>query len=344
MRILLWIGLFLLVGRVTTTDAQNISFELGSTEPYLGINSYDGATTGGFLSLVLVREWGTKPSVPNWKISVELTGDILATDGSGTVFPADKISFIPVNTQGQPAPLPTVSQIGMPSPVPLNRTGKVFLVPNSQVPLSDTQEYYRLEMNFRLSAAPGAYLKNLQEGYNTRSYHAPLQFKVRDGNNQLIGIINYTYNNIQVHYLQGPPPEEKEYSIRISTEAANGVLEFKHLADYVNGKSVVYSNGLTVTSNTDYQVTVRALSPEFSSSSANKLPLDVVKLELQQGVGDKFPVSLSQTAQPIVKGPTTNSAPVSFDIRYYTIGDDRRLFLAKPDNYSVPLTYEIVPR
>ncbi|HBL32371.1 MAG TPA: hypothetical protein DDZ96_00945, partial [Porphyromonadaceae bacterium] len=135
-----------------------------------------------------------------------------------------------------------------------------------------------------------------------------------------------------------------EYSIRISTDAANGVLEFKHLADYVNGKSVVYSNGLTVTSNTDYQVTVRALSPEFSSSSANKLPLDVVKLELQQGVGDKFPVSLSQTAQPIVKGPTTNSAPVSFDIRYYTIGDDRRLFLAKPDNYSVPLTYEIVPR
>ncbi|HBK31453.1 MAG TPA: hypothetical protein DDZ78_07505, partial [Porphyromonadaceae bacterium] len=305
------------------------TFEVYS-QNHLNVESYGGNVSADAFTLVLSYS-GTDLNILNWKLSVKLLRPIKSEDQINT-FPADKISLLPVRTGGEaqnPGPLPTVNQIGMPSPVPLNESQEMYLVPSSNIPLynvSQYNSYYRLELFFNLAVAGGAYLSDLQWLYwptqRNGTYSVPLQFTVSRSDNSVIA--THTVNfAIRVQLNDSPPPEH-EYSIRISTDAANGVLEFKHLADYVNGKSVVYSNGLTVTSNTDYQVTVRALSPEFSSSSANKLPLDVVKLELQQGVGDKFPVSLSQTAQPIVKGPTTNSAPVSFDIRYYTIGDDRR--------------------
>ena len=84
-------------------------------------------------------------------------GPIQSTNGT-LLFPSEKISFVPTRTEGQanPGPIPTVSQIGMPSPVPLNGTSEVFLVPSSNAPLynkSQWSSYYDLRLIFNLVVA-----------------------------------------------------------------------------------------------------------------------------------------------------------------------------------------------
>lgn len=316
----------------------------GWSNNYVTVHSYDGVVSMD-AHRVRFQYTGTSMNVPNWKVSVKLRGPILS--GDGKVFPSEKISLAPVRTEGQanhPGPLPTVSQIGMPSPVPLKDGMEVFLVPSSNAPLyhaSPNNAYYDLQMVFNLVVAGGAYLKELQD---YRQFIVPFQFTAYRSDNTVIGVypINYT---IQVNPLTGtPPPDESQYAIRVSTEASNGLLEFNTVSDYTNGKNVSYTNGLAVTANTAYQVTVRSIPSQFSSATGNTLPLDVVRLQLSGGGGTLPLVTLSTDAKAILHGNSTNGVATYFDITYSTRANDSRLFNVATDLYSTSLLYEISPR
>jgi hypothetical protein len=314
----------------------------GWSHNHLQIHTYDGATDVDGFTLRLYYN-GTNLNVPHWKLSVRPTGPIQSTNGT-LLFPTEKISFVPTRTEGQanPGPIPTVSQIGMPSPVPLIGTSEVFLVPSSNAPLYNVSKwfsYYELRMNFNLVVAGGAYLNRLQQN----NFKLILRFTAYRQDNSVIGYVDFNYM-IQVHKLSGVPPVENEYSILVSTEAANGLLEFNTVEDYLNGKSVTYTDGLTVSATTAYQVTVRSIPAYFSSASGDTLPLDIVRLQLSGGSGTTTPVTLSTAAKTILQGLSTGGASETFDITYATEPNDQRLFNVPSEQYETSLLYEISPR
>lgn len=315
----------------------------GSSNTHLNVYSYDGAVSIDAYRLRF-EYTGDSLNVPNWKISMRVKGPIVSSDGK--VFPSEKISLVAVRTEGQanPGPLPTLSQIGVRSPVALDGLSEVFLVPSSNEPLynkSQYSTYYDLNIFFNLVVAGGGYLADLHE---YRQFVVPFQFTAYRGDNTVIGVYDQNYT-IQVHRLTGdPPPDENQYSIRVSTEASNGLLEFKTMADYLNGKSVTYTDGLSVSATTAYQVTVRSIPAHFSSAVGNTLPLDVVRLQLTGGAGTMAPVALSTDTKTILQGLSTNGASQHFDITYSTEANDARLFNVPADHYTTSLMYEISPR
>lgn len=316
----------------------------GSSNTYLNVYSYDGAVSIDAYRLRF-EYTGNNLNVPNWKISMRVKGPIVSSDGK--VFPSEKISLVAVRTEGQannPGPLPTLSEIGVRPHVALDGLSEVFLVPSSNEPLynkSQYSTYYDLKIIFNLVVAGGGYLADLHE---YRQFVVPFQFTAYRGDNTVIGVYDQNYT-IQVHRLTGdPPPDENQYSIRVSTEASNGLLEFKTMADYLNGKSVTYTDGLSVSATTAYQVTVRSIPAHFSSAVGNTLPLDVVRLQLTGGAGTMAPVALSTDTKTILQGLSTNGASQHFDITYSTEANDARLFNVPSDHYTTSLMYEISPR
>lgn len=315
----------------------------GSSNTHLNVKSYDGAVSIDAYRLRF-EYTGDSLNVPNWKISMRVKGPIVSSDGK--VFPSEKISLVAVRTEGQanPGPLPTLSEIGVRPHVALDGLSEVFLVPSSNEPLynkSQYSTYYDLNIFFNLVVAGGGYLADLHE---YRQFVVPFQFTAYRGDNTVIGVYDQNYT-IQVHRLTGdPPPDENQYSIRVSTEASNGLLEFKTMADYLNGKSVTYTDGLSVSATTAYQVTVRSIPAHFSSAVGNTLPLDVVRLQLTGGAGTMAPVALSTDTKTILQGLSTNGASQHFDITYSTEANDARLFNVPADHYTTSLMYEISPR
>lgn len=326
--------------------AYGQSLEMGVYgNPYLKIDSYDGGTSSGIFSLYITQRHGVNVDIENWRLSVRLLTPILATD-DGTEFPADKISFIHIETKGEG--VPNIGEIGIASPVSLSSSTEVFLVPNARTPLKNEGDYCQLLLDFNLSAAAGTYLENLynKTGEWVKYYSVTFQFTLYDGNNTAIEVVNFPWRNFQVHRIQGDPPaDENKYSIRVSSDASNGLLEFKTASDYVNGKSVTYTNGLTISATTAYQVRVRSIPAHFSSvTGSNTLPLDVVRLQLS-GDGDTKPaITLSTETKTILQGASTNGGVKVFDIIYSTEANDPRLFSIPPDHYSTSLMYEIFPR
>lgn len=315
----------------------------------MSVNSYQGYTASDAMVTRFTYS-GTNLNISNWKLSVSVQTPIKSTDGTAE-FPSDKIAFIPINTvgQAQSKAIPTISEIGMPSIVPLNGSSEVYLVPRSNAPLynaSAYNSYYDLQLHYNIQVLPGAYLKDLQGGYNQKTYWLALTFRAYGSNNELIGSYQQTYQ-IDVFKLTDSPIEENTYSIRISSEAQKGFLEMKSLADYASGVKVVYSSGLNVITNVPYQISLRSVSPQFVSDKGSTLPLNVVKMHLVPVGSNSASVStieLSNTSQIIADGPSTQNAQSYYDIQYWTSPADNQLIEAVMAEYSTTLLYEITPK
>lgn len=313
---------------------------------YLNVYSYEGTTQYGAITLRMSGNGYI--NVPDWKLSITA---LPSTAANGLYFPTEKIMMQPNNTSGtayDPGPLPTISEIGMPAAVFLMNNSEVYLVPQSNKPLYNqgvNNSYYDLKITFNMSVIGGAYLTQLKSG--SPQYPVNLIFTLYGANNEIIGTTNQLYT-IQIHSgLSGNPPAENEYSIQVSSAARNGLLNLMSLVDYAQGASVTYTEGLTVSTNTDYQISVKSISPVFLSSSGNSLPLDVVNIELQPSSGNQASVyvkPISSLPQVISFGKSTNKLPVHYSIRYYTSPNDLRLTQSKMDEYSTTLQYEITPQ
>ena len=325
-----------------------LSFSAWSSN-YMSVNSYQGYTASNAMATRFTYS-GTNLNIANWKLSVSVQTPIKSTDGTSE-FPPNKIAFIPVNTVGQAQPnaIPTISEIGMPSIIPLHENGETYLVPRSNAPLynvSPYNSYYDLQLHYNIQVMPGAYLKDLQGGYNQKTYLLALTFRAYGSNNEIIGSYQQNYQ-IDVFKMTDSPIEQNSYSIRISSEAQKGCLEMKTLADYANGVKVVYSNGLNVTTNVAYQIALRSVSPQFVSQKGSTLPLSVVKMHLVPVGSNPASVStieLSNTSQVIANGPSTKNTQVYYDIQYWTPPADNQLIEAVMAEYSTTLLYEITPK
>ena len=329
---LIYISIFIFF---TTLSYGQLSFT-GWSEHYLGISTYNGATQNEAHTLRFNYS-GTNLNEQNWRLGVKVQTPFK----SGNVaFPVNKIRLIPKRTNGQEN-FPTVQQVGMTTASLTNNT-EVFIVPSSNTALyyvSEYNGYYFFEMIYDMIIEGGGYLQNLQNN----SFEGMLRFTAYRENNSIIGFQDINFR-IQVHTLSGTPPIENQYSISFTNEASNAMIEYSSLADYVNGKSVTYKDGLTVSATTDYQVSVRSINDEFTTDTGDKIDLDVVKLQLAGSSANGPLTALSNNKKTVVQGLNTSGQSTKFDITYSTDPNDLRLYNVSSKNYSTQLMFEITPQ
>ena len=323
--------------------AQPVVFNSWSNN-YLQINSYSGNTATNAFTFSLAGNGYI--NVPAWKISVRLKQSITAPNGQ--VFPADMISLQPATTQGQAYPdgIPGFSQIGASPLVVLQENAELFLVPRSNAPLYNSpvqpNGYYELQLLYNLSIGGGAYLGRFP-AWST--LNVPLEFKVYDQNNHIIGIREHNYQ-LQIAALSGTPPSELQYTIQVAAAAQNGLLELKTAGDYLNGISASYPNALIINANTSYQIRVKSVQSTFTAASGATLPLNTVMIQLRatSATAEVTPVWLSAAFQKIASGTSEGTVPVYYDIIYSTKPNDLALTEASMQTYTATLQYEITPQ
>lgn len=335
--------LILLLSFVVSVDAQKPKFS-GWGKNYTTVNSYEGKIEQAGLQ-VRIETNGLLDLQPGWKIGITATTTPI---NNGKIFPLEKVYFQPYfisGTSNDPGPLPSISQLGFISPTYAKNNAEVFLIPSSPYHLYNKgtgNSYFDMLIELNLIVSGGSYLKNLlvPGSYASPEFPIKLEFKLYDKDNVLLGNY-YTNHTIQVSYnLSGTPPTENEYSLQIINNAKNALLELKSMADYINGASVTYENGVIVSSNIGYQLKVKSQQANFISEDGNTLPLDIVKVQLMPN-GNA--ISLSTTNQVLYNGISTNSQTQSFDLKYSTTPNDSRLYEAEVEDYKTTLTYEISP-
>ncbi|MCG9792154.1 hypothetical protein [Flavobacterium algicola] len=316
------------------------------TNSYLQVTSYNGNSSSEALTAKLAGNGNF--TIPNWKLSAKINQTLVSDDGKYTL-PANKISFQPSSTTGQQSPTatPSFTEIGAPLNVILQENAEAFLIPNSNSPIynnsSQTSSYYFLQMKFNFTVIGGAYLGAFPAW---TKFTVPIEFTTYNQSNGIIGKSTQTYQ-IQIGNITDAPPVADEMSMQINLSASKGVLEFKSIQDYSNGASVTYTDGLSVKSNTNFQIKVRSLNSNLQSATGNTIPIDVVNLTLSGGSNSNqtiTPIVLSSSSQALVKTNTSILTTYKYDIKYYTTGQDQRLISAKSDDYATTLQYEITPQ
>lgn len=314
--------------------------------PYLQINSYNGNSNPDAYTAAFAANGNL--NMPNWKLSVRLKQNIVSEDGKFTI-PSNKISFQPIATSGQsdPNPIPSISQIGAPPNVFLLENSETFLIPNSNAALFNKPQkpngYYNLQLKYGMTIQGGSYLGNIPAW--TR-FIVPVEFTAYDQYNAIIGKMSHDFQ-FQIGNITDAPPPSDQLTLKVNMNAANGVLEFKTMQDYNNGTSVTYTDGLLVTSSSNFQIKVRSLQNDLQSAAGNSIPVDVIHLTLAASSTTNqriFPIVLSAAYQTLVQTNSANNMSFRYDIRYFTMPQDIRLINAKSDDYTTTLQYEITPQ
>jgi hypothetical protein len=330
--------------------AQSFGFNVWGNN-YMGVTNYNGNQSSQAITLRIECSCEPKVHLPNWKMSVRVTQPINSTDGSRT-FPPEQLSLVPNRTVGNatPGPVPSITQIGVPAVVPLGLS-EIFLVPQSNAPLHNESYWFYMEMSFDLVVNGGAYLGNLQGGDTQKRYPIYLEFKFYGPNNKVLGTGINKYD-IDVFRLSGAPVEDKTYSLTVNGGARTGNLILQSRSDYESGTSVVYNNGLTVRTNTDYEVKVKATAPYFSYGS-HTIDLDVVNMNLttaSPGVTGLNVITLSSSDQVIARGSSTSKQDLNFNVNYFINQNNKNKLLnawkspgSQSTDYSVSLQYTITP-
>ncbi|MGE8536529.1 MAG: hypothetical protein ACN6OJ_18220 [Chryseobacterium sp.] len=337
--------LFLILLLISMSCFSQISYS-SWVNSYLQINSYNGNTNPDAYTLTLSGNGNI--NIPYWRVSVRLKQPITSNNGN-YILPANKISFQPVSSSGKayPNPVPSIPQIGMPLNVILKEGQEVFLIPQSNAALfnqpAQPNGYYSLQIKYSMNLAGGTYLGAYPAWI---TFTAPLQFTAYDQYNNIIGTMDHNFQ-FQIGALSGTPTDVPEMSMKFGAAAMNGTLEFKNIQDYVNGANVTYSNALIVKSNTKYQIKLKSLQTQFSSSAGNFLPLDAVQLNLipiSGNMGTVYTVLLSTAPQIIAAGSSTQNTDVYYDMKYSTKPNDQRFINAKAEDYTTTLQFEITPQ
>lgn len=313
---------------------------------YLQINSHNGNSNPDAYTVTFAANGNL--NMPNWKLSARLKQNIVSEDGKFTI-PSNKISFQPISTSGQsyPNPIPSISQIGAPPNVFLQENSETFLIPNSNVALYNKPQksggYYSLQLKYGITIQGGSYLGNIPAW---TKFIVPVEFTAYDQYNAVIGKMSHNFQFHIGNITDAPPPSD-QLTLKVNMNAANGVLEFKTMQDYNNGTSVTYTDGLLVTSSSNFQIKVRSLQNDLQSAAGNSIPVDVIHLTLVASSTTNqriFPIVLSSANQTLAQANSANNMSYRYDIKYFTLPQDVRLINAKSDDYTTTLQFEITPQ
>lgn len=332
--IVVFVIISIVLFNINRVYAQGVTISVNNTG-WIDVTSYNGKTTPSILNLRMDIS-GSATVIPNWSLLVR--SNTLITNSEGKIVDPSKVSIRLNRMQNGP----TIQQMGANTmPVPLSLSDK-FIIQQSNFPIkpptgTDNAQWV---FYFDIIIAPGAYMEDLS---SWQEYKLKLAFTLKDINNDFL-----SESNAEVDMRIRPTdtaPSGPTYSIQVNSTARNGLLEFKNMTDYVNGVSQSYPKGLSVVSETPYQVHVKTISANFETQGYT-LPVSAVNLEIADSnssmVLGKKP--LSEIAEPIFSATNMDKKPRLFDIRYFTIGNDENIIKAKPASYQTTLMYTLVPQ
>lgn len=346
--------------------AQNVIRLSAYGNNYYYINSYSGFPLSENRNHTLQLDFLQAASVtPNWTLKVKVntpmrsnTPNIAKTD-----FPLEKIRVKLMSDYigyGAPTPLPTLDNIhANRNEIPLLNVGsELTLINRASIPLSNRQDGgLQIKYYIGIEVMGGAYLGgmlsdigNQTSNINPARYELNLTFLLYNENNQLIASAPYIIS-MQLHRpFSGNPNEyEPEYGLSVLGEAINGNIEFNSINSYRTGARVDFINALKVNSKTGFDVKIKSLSPHLSNDSGNTLPVDIIKIQLENGAQNPqnyiFPeIQLNTSPQTVISSQSGSNQAQYFNIKYHVPAEDRRIINVKSGIYSSILQFQLIPK
>lgn len=306
---------------------------------WIRVDSYSGSTTSQAFTFILHLR---QPNInyPKWSLMVRANPYI--TNHFGKNIDPSRISIRLNRITGGPS----IQDIGAnQTPIPLSFSNQ-YIFKNSNYPLKhgENDYYSQYVFEFDIIIEGGAYLEDLKSWL--LQYWMNLTFTVESNNKN---IITEASDRVEIQiYPTDMPPTEPTYGIEVNSNARNGLLELKSVTDYVNGVEQVYENGLSIISDTPYQVQVRSLTSYFEADNNLTLPISTVRLQIQDpknsGVGGT--ITLSEGLQTVFSATNLGNGkkPRDFNLRYFTQPNDERMINAKPASYKTTLVYTLMPQ
>lgn len=332
------VGVFLFASiflfNVSRLYAQSVNIS-AHDNGWIDVNSYQGKTTPGLFT-VRINVKGYDALYPKWTLLSRVSGRI--TNSENKEVDPSKISIRLNRVEIGP----TIQEMGTnTTAVPLSFEDKpIILKSNAPIKPPSGKDNIQWVFYFDIIVAPGAYMQPLSSWNN---YGLNLTFTLNDAND---GFLFESSAGVNMRIRPNDtPPSEPTYSIQVNSAARNGLLELKTMRDYVEGVSQTYTDGLSVTSTTDYAIQVRSLNINFEAGS-NSLPVSAVSLELKDRKNNQSgTIALSDAQQTVFSASSaTGKNARLFDIRYFTKPNDERLINAKPASYQTTLMYTLVPQ
>lgn len=330
--------LTLLVSVIVILSAKTLFAQVTSNGngSYIEVVSYKGLTVPNAITYRINVD-GANINYPNWSLMVRANPTIINSEGK-TIDPS-KISIRLNNVTGGP----TIQSIGASTtPIPLSFSNQaVFKKSKYSIKHGPKEFYSQYIFTFDIIVKEGDYLQELK---SVQNYILGLTFSVLASNDELLTQASIPAG---LRVLPKDAPSVPVYGIQVNAMARTGNLEFKTISDYVSGVSQSYPKGLSIISNTPYEVQVKSLGSNFVAG-ANTLALNTVNLELKdsevQWSYAGGTIALSENTQTIFNAININMQARWFDIRYFTKPNDVRMLNSKAANYQTTLTYTLLPQ
>ena len=284
---------------------------------HIQVTEYSGKISDSAYLMLLLESQKMKQT--DWKITAKVTK--VTHD-----FPANMLNFIYISKGGTS----NVTAInGFSYPLSLNNEVEILNF-NS----SNQDGYQNLNFDFNLQVQGGNYLKNFPR-WTTVKFDVEYRLYTNNGKKEE-KMIKDTAGEIFLNI----DPDSKVSSISVTPDV---LLEFNSIADYMNGVTKTYTEGLKVSSTVNYEVRVKSQTSQFTSTTSNRtLPLDLVSLQLSGVNGAQPAVSISTINQIILKSNTTNGAVVNYDMIYKAKPiEDLNLKINNQETFTTQLMFEM---
>ncbi len=306
------IVLFLLILKINIGLSQNSISAYCSEQPIFNtLNDLNvGKSQVNQVNISIQRQTGQN-SLTNWKMTVRLIQDY--TYLSTTI--GAQYSALQYNTQSNFSD--NTSLINFSSgPFILSKLGETVLV-NSTIPLKGMVNRM---FSFNLNIQGGSQLLSVPNG----SYQSAYEFKLYEikGNSDVLVSSCITTLGNSAGFTINYSGNSANNNIIIQNGADQFNLNFTNPSDFVTGKSSTVIKGLKVTSDSNYQLSVKAASPYLTSSTTTTtIPVSVLKIGLAtnssiNGLTINPPVTLSAIDQ-IIASRTTWVSSIEYDVTFF---------------------------
>lgn len=284
---------------------------------HIQVTEYSGKISDSAYLMLLLESQKMKQT--DWKITAKVTS---MTHN----FPANMLNFIYISKGGTS----NVTAINS-SNYPLSLNNEVEILNFMSSNQDGSQD---LNFNFNLQVQGGNYLRDFPR-WTTVKFDVEYRLYTNNGKKEEKMIID-TFGQIFLDI----DPNSKVSSISVTPEV---LLEFNSIADYMNGVTKTYTEGLKVSSTVNYEVRVKSQTSQFTSTTSNRtLPLDLVSLQLGGGNGTQQPVNISTENQLILQGASTNGNVVAYDMIYKAKPiEDQYLIINNQETFTTQLMFEM---
>lgn len=327
--------IFLLISQLSSAQFTINAHNNG----WVPVNGSSGATITNVVKVQL--HMNGQLNYKNWSLVARVVSPIV--NSQKKEFPVEKLKLRFNNystSQYYSENYPTISQIGVIQNAIAMGFSPNYFIRNSPLTIqTPAGKYGGIILSYDIVIDPGTYLNPLKSWNN---YPIQLEFSLL---NELGNVIATSPFSIEMQISpNGNNEPDPILSISVDGAAINGELVFNTVQDYKNGVRKEYQNGLSVSSDTAYDLQVSSQNQYLQSSNSENLQLNSIKVQLKDMETNQLSneIQLSNYSQSLI----TNSKKTTskkYNIIYSTTPSDSKILNSKPGNYSTSLLYTITP-